>query len=165
MELDKEQIKKIIPYKEPFLFVSGVEKIDERKIFGFYQTSPNDYYFQGHFVDFKIMPGALVLEGLGQISTILLRKKIGPFHKNYHFLAYEVRGCQFLRPIFPGDRIDLVAEILAIYDIPNSKNKISRIKAKAFVENELKVEARFQIFIVDKKEFERKYVNFEPKRS
>ena len=75
MTLNKQQIKEIIPYAEPFLFVDGVEEIGENNIFGFYQTSNDDYYFKGHFVDFKIMPGVLVVEALAQLSTILLRKK------------------------------------------------------------------------------------------
>ena len=72
--LSKEEVKKIIPYDEPFLFVDGVEEISGNKIAGFYQTSKNDYYFKGHFVDFPIMPGVLVIEALGQLSTIFLEK-------------------------------------------------------------------------------------------
>ena len=156
--MDKAEIKKIIPYQEPFLFVEGVYEIKENEISGFYQTSPEDYYFKGHFVDFKIMPGVLIVEAMAQLSTILLRKKIGKDHKNYHFLAYDVRSCQFFKPIFPGDKIDLKAEVLAIYPLPESENKIARIKAQAFVGDELKSEARFSIAIINKKEFEQKYL-------
>lgn len=157
MLFDKEEIKKIIPYQEPFLFVEGVEEMTDNKISGFYQTSTEDYYFKGHFVDFKIMPGVLVVEALAQLSTILLRKKIGQDHENFHFLAYNVRSCQFFKPIFPGDKIDLEAEILAIYPIENSNTKIARVRAKAFVKNELKIESRFSVAIVEKKEFDKKY--------
>lgn len=157
MILGKEEIKKIIPYQEPFLFVDGVEEIQENTILGFFQTSKEDYYFKGHFVDFKIMPGVLVVEALAQLSTILLRKKIGEDHKNYLFLAYEVKSCQFLKPIFPGDKIELKAEILAIYPLSDNKTKIARVKTQACVDKELKVEARFSVAIVDKKEFSQKY--------
>ncbi len=156
MILNKEQIKEIIPYDEPFLFVNSVEEMTENKIAGFYQTSLEDYYFKGHFVDFKIMPGVLVVEALAQLSTILLRKKIGESHKKYHFLAYDVRSCQFYKPIFPGDKIILKADVLGIYDISNSKDKISHIKAQALAQGELKVEARFSVAIVNKKEFEKR---------
>ena len=116
--LSKEEVKKIIPYDEPFLFVDGVEEMSENKIAGFYQTSKDDYYFKGHFVNFPIMPGVLVIEALGQLSTIFLREKLGKEHKNYHFLAYDVRGVQFSQPIFPGDKIILKDVILGIYDMP-----------------------------------------------
>jgi 3-hydroxymyristoyl/3-hydroxydecanoyl-(acyl carrier protein) dehydratase len=155
--LNKEEIKKIIPYQEPFLFVDGVEEMRENTISGFYQTSKDDYYFKGHFVDFKIMPGVLVVEAMAQLSTVLLREKIGENHKNYHFLAYDVKSCQFLKPIFPGDRIDMRAEILAIYSLPDSDMKIARVKAQAFVKEDLKVEARFSVAIIKKEDFSKKY--------
>jgi len=157
MILNKEQIKEIIPYQEPFLFVDGVEAINENKISGFYQTSKEDYYFKGHFVDFKIMPGVLVVEALAQLSTILLRKKIGNNHKNFHFLAYDVRSCQFYKPIFPGDKIELVAEILGIYSLAEGENRLSKVKSQALVENDLKCEARFSVAIIKKEEFEKRY--------
>ncbi|KPJ73674.1 hypothetical protein AMJ48_00520 [Parcubacteria bacterium DG_74_1] len=156
--LGKEEIKKIIPYQEPFLFVDEVEEIGDNTISGFYQTSADNYYFKGHFVDFKIMPGVLVVEALAQLSTILLRKKIEN-HKNYHFLAYDVRSCQFLKPIFPGEKISLRTEVLGIYDIPEATTKIARVKGQALVKDDLKCEARFSVAIVDKKEFEEKNVS------
>lgn len=152
MLLNKEDIKKIIPYDDPFMFVDGVEEMGENTISGFYQTSKDDYYFKGHFKDFPIMPGVLVVEALAQLSTVLLRKKIGEDHGKYHFLAYDVRGAQFYKSIFPGDKIVLKAEVLGIYD-----KKIAHIKADSFVENELKCEARFSVAIVGKEEFEQKY--------
>jgi 3-hydroxymyristoyl/3-hydroxydecanoyl-(acyl carrier protein) dehydratase len=94
---------------------------------------------------------------MAQLSTILLRKKIGEDHKDYHFLAYDVKSVQFLKPIFPGDKIEMKAEVLGIYSIPNSETKIARVKAEAFVENDLKVEARFSVAIVKKEEFSKKY--------
>ena len=153
--ISKDEIKKIIPYQEPFLFVDGAEVMGDNNISGFYQTSKDDYYFQGHFVDFKIMPGVLVVEALAQLSTILLRKNFGDDHQNHHFLAYDVRSCQFLKPIFPGDKIKLIAEILGVYPIADSKTKIARVKARALVENELKAETRFSVAIINKKEFAR----------
>lgn len=155
MLLNKEEIKKILPYSEPFLFVDGVEKIEENKIFGFYQTSHKDYYFKGHFVDFKIMPGVLVVEALAQLCTILLRKKIEN-HKDFHFLAYNVRSAQFFKPIFPGDKILLEGNVLSIRDFENYK--IAHVLGKAFVGNELKCEIRASIVIIGKKDFEEKYV-------
>ena len=154
--LSKEEIKKIIPYQEPFLFVDEVEEIGDNTISGFYQTSADDYYFKGHFVDFKIMPGVLVVEALAQLSTILLRKKIEN-HEDYHFLAYDVKSCQFLKPIFPGEKISLKAEVLGVYDVPEATTKIARVKGQALVGDDLKCEARFSVAIVDKKEFGEKH--------
>jgi 3-hydroxyacyl-[acyl-carrier-protein] dehydratase len=174
MLLNREEIKKIIPYDDPFLFVDGVEEINENTILGFYFASKDAPFFKGHFVDFKIMPGVLIVEALAQLSSILLRKKIDPSgdfsdkfkignsHKNYHFLAYSVRGIQFFKPIFPGERIDLKAEILGLYDGPQDSliYKVSNIKGQAFVNNDLKTEARLSIAIIEKNKFEEKYARF-----
>lgn len=157
--MKKEEIKQVIPYQEPFLFVDEVLEMEENRISGVYQTSEDDYYFKGHFVDFKIMPGVLVVEALAQLSTILLRKKTGENHKNYHFLAYDVRSVQFLKPMFPGDKIILKDEILGVY--PTSKEpeatKIARVKGQALVGDDLKCETRFSVAIVNKQEFNQKY--------
>jgi len=155
--MNKKEIKKIIPYDDPFLFVDEVEEMGENFIVGYKQIKPGDYFFAGHFVDFPIMPGVLVVEALAQLSTILLRKKVGENHKNYHFLAYDVRSCQFYQPIFPGDKIKLKAEILGIYPLGEGENKITHVKSRAYVSEELKVEARFSVIIINKKEFEQKY--------
>jgi len=155
--MNKKEIKEIIPYSEPFLFLDEAEIVSENEISGSLQTKSDDYYFKGHFVDFKIMPGVLIVEAMAQLSTVLLRKKIGDNHKDYHFLAYDVRSCQFLKPIFPGDKIDFKAEILGTYPFLESKTRIAHVKAQAWVSADLKSEARFSVAIVEKKEFEKKY--------
>ena len=58
----REQIKKIIPYDDPFLWVDEVEKIEGDIIVGCKRTSPEEPFFAGHFVDFPIMPGVLIVE-------------------------------------------------------------------------------------------------------
>lgn len=153
MELNKEQIKDIIPYQEPFLFVDGVEEIGENSISSFYQTAIDDYYFKGHFVDFPIMPGVLIVEGIAQTGTILLRKKMGESHKKNHLLAYQVRSAQFYKPVFPGDKIKYQVELLGFYGF-----KIANFKGEAFVGEERKCEVRFSVVVVDKDEFKTKYV-------
>jgi 3-hydroxyacyl-[acyl-carrier-protein] dehydratase len=155
--MKKEEIKKIIPYDDPFLFVDEVEEISGNKISGFKQTNPGDYYFQGHFVDFPIMPGVLIAEALAQLSTILLRQKIGENHKDFHCLGYKIRSCHFYKPVFPGDRIKLEAEILGVYPTGENDSKIARVKAQATVDNDLKCEIRFSAAIVKKEGFKNKY--------
>jgi len=147
MILNKDQIKEIIPYDDPFLWVDEVESLEPNTIVAFKQTSPSDPYFKGHFVDFPIMPGVLVVEGIAQAGTIILRKKIGEGHKNKHLLAYQVRSALFYKPIWPGDRIKYQVEMLGFYE-----NKIANFKGEAFVNDEKKCEIRFVVAVVDKEE-------------
>lgn len=149
----KDQIKKIIPYDEPFLWVDEIENIKGKTIIGYKYTSFDDDYFKGHFVGFPVMPGVLVIEGIAQTGTVFLRKQIGWSHKNKHLLAYQVRGAYFYKPIFPGDKIKYKVELLGFYD-----SKIANFKGEAFVEDERKCEVRFSVAVVDKKEFEKNKV-------
>ncbi|XOA42725.1 MAG: nitronate monooxygenase [Candidatus Nealsonbacteria bacterium] len=152
MMLNKDQIKEIIPYAEPFLWVDEIESIEGNLIIGYKYTSLKDSYFKGHFVDFPIMPGVLVIEGIAQTATILLRKKIGKIHKQKHLLAHQVRSAFFYKPIFPGDKIRYEVELLGFYGY-----KIANFKGEAFVGDEKKCEVRFTIAVIEKKEFKEKY--------
>ncbi len=149
--MNKKEIKNIIPYDDPFLWVDGVEEIGENNITGFKQTSPDDDFFKGHFVDNPIMPGVLVIEGIAQTATILLRKRMGKEHKKKHLLAYKVRNAIFEKPIFPGDKIQYKAKLLGFYAY-----KVANFIGEAFVNGEKKCEVRFTVAVVDKKEFFKK---------
>jgi len=165
MELTKDQIKEIIPYREPFLFVDGVEEIRENTIYSFYQTSRDEDYFKGHFVDFPIMPGVLIVEGIAQSGTILLRKIMGESHKKYHLLAYQVRSAIFYKPVLPGDRISYKVQLLGFYGY-----KVANFIGEAYtcpagsrsgsfgVGEEKKCEVRFVVAIVDKEEMKEKFL-------
>jgi len=146
--LNKDQIKEIIPYKEPFLWVDEVESIEGNTIIGYKYTSIKDPYFKGHFVDLPIMPGVLVVEGVAQTGSILLRKKIGKTHKKKHLLAYQVRSAFFYKPIFPGDKIRYEVKLLGFYAY-----KIANFKGEVFVGDEKKCEVRFVVAVIDKDEF------------
>ena len=151
MLLNKDQIKKIIPYSEPFLWVDEIESIEGNTIVGYKYTFPKDPYFKGHFVDFPIMPGVLIVEGIAQTGSLLLRKKIGKDHRQKHLLAYQVRSAFFYKPVFPGDKIRYEVKLLGFYGY-----KIANFIGEAFVGDEKKCEVRFVIAIVDKNEFEEK---------
>lgn len=151
MLYSKEQIKEIIPYQDPFLWVDEIESIENDTIIGFKNTSPNDEYFKGHFVNFPIMPGVLVVEGIAQTGTLLLREKIGKDHKKKHLLAYQVRSALFYEPIWGGDRIKYKVKLLGIYNA-----KIANFLGEAFVNDNRKCEVRFSVAIIDKTEMEEK---------
>ena len=153
MEFNKEQIKEIIPYDEPFLWVDEIENIEGDTIVGYKQTFATDAYFKGHFTDFPIMPGVLVVEGIAQTGTVLLRKKIGESHKQKHLLAYQVRSAFFYKPIFPGDKIKYKVELLGFYGF-----KIANFKGEAFVGEERKCEARFSVAVLDKDELKTRFI-------
>lgn len=157
MLYNKDQIKEIIPYKEPFLWVDEIEKIEGDVIVGYKKTLSDDPYFGGHFVDFPIMPGVLVVEGIAQTGTLLLRQKMGVNHSKNHLLAYQVRGAQFLAPILPGDRIKYRVQLLGFYN-----SKIANFAGEAAVNGVLKCEVRFSVAVMDKAEMREKFLSSTP---
>jgi len=147
----KEQIKEIIPYDDPFLWVDEVEKMEENYIVGYKQTKVTDEYFKAHFVDFSLMPGVLVVEGIAQIGTILLRSKLGKENKKSHLLAYQVRSAFFYEIILPGSKIEYRVRLLGTYG-----GKIANFIGEAYVKNSKKCEVRFSVAIIDKDELKEK---------
>ncbi len=147
MLYSKEKIKELIPYGDSFLWVDEIEKIDGNTIIGHKQTNRDDDYFKSHFVDFPVMPGVLVVEGIAQTGTILLREKIGQGNNDKHLLAYQVRSALFYEIILPGDKIEYKVKMLGFYG-----EKIANFIGEAFVDGHRKCEVRFSVAVLDKSE-------------
>jgi 3-hydroxyacyl-[acyl-carrier-protein] dehydratase len=132
-----EEIKEYLPQRYPFLLVDRVVSIELGKsIVAYKNVSVNEPFFEGHFPDFPIMPGVLIIEALAQAAGVLGFKSQEKKPKDgylYYFVgADEVR---LKRPVLPGDRLMLEATILT------SKRGIYKFQCRASVDNELVGEA------------------------
>lgn len=138
--LDSEGIKEIIPHRYPFLLVDRVLEIEEgKKVKGLKNVSINEPFFAGHFPDYPVMPGVLILEALAQVGAIAVlgieenKGKIG-------FLA-GVDKCRFKRQVKPGDQLELEVEIMRM------KGPIGKGKGIARVDGEVACEAEIMFAI------------------
>ena len=149
-EINRENIKKIIPYEDPFLFVDRVLEIQKDKIIAVKDVKADEDFFKGHFVGFPIMPGALMIEGLGQVATLLARYNMDN-HEEKDVLAYKIKEVKFKCPVFPGMRIK--------YDISliGQDEREALFKGRIFSKDMLIAEALFIVAIVNKNEFRGKY--------
>src|SRR3989338_4938858 len=109
--ISRENIKKIIPYEDPFLMIDRVLSLDKKHIVAEKEVNAKEEYFKGHFKDFPIMPGALIVEGLGQSATMLVRYNLQD-HEKYDVLAYKIRNAKFFRPTFPGHKLRFEAKLI-----------------------------------------------------
>ncbi|HLR70374.1 MAG TPA: 3-hydroxyacyl-ACP dehydratase FabZ [Pseudogracilibacillus sp.] len=138
--LDVQQIKDIIPHRYPFLLVDKVLEIEEgKRVVGLKNVSANEPFFSGHFPDYPVMPGVLILESLAQVGAIAVldmeqnKGKIG-------FLA-GVDKCRFKREVKPGDQLQLEVEIIRM------RGSIGKGKGTATVNGKVACEAEIMFAI------------------
>jgi 3-hydroxyacyl-[acyl-carrier-protein] dehydratase len=110
-----EEIRSLLPQKYPFLFIDRVVELEEgKKIVCVKNVSGNEPVFVGHFPDFAIMPGVLIIEAMAQASIILFKKSLPTQQndKNTVFLLASINNARFTKPVFPGDQlfIEIIVE-------------------------------------------------------
>lgn len=148
-EIDSNAIKQIIPYDRPFLMIDKVLSLEKNKIIAIKNTTANEEFFKGHFAGFPIMPGALIIEGMGQAATLLVRYNLEN-HWEKDVLAYKIREAKFSAPTFPGDQLKY--EIVLV----GQDERGALMNAKAIVNDKVVAEAGMMLAVVDRKEFRAK---------
>jgi len=144
---DINKIQQILPQKYPFLFIDSVIDINkqEKKVACLKNVTINDYFFEGHFPDNPVMPGALIIEAMAQASIILyaaLKPGVAEKHPDYYLGKVEAK---FLKPVRVGDQ--LILEVSGEKILGNA----GIVKAQAKVLNEIVAEAQI-VFGVKPKE-------------
>src|SRR5699024_3361205 len=138
--LNSEEIKAIIPHRYPFLLVDQIiEMEDEKRIVGKKNVTINEPFFQGHFPEYPVMPGVLIVESLAQVGAIAMLQKEENKGK-LGFLA-GVDKCRFKRQVKPGDELKLEVEITRL------KGAIGKGKGRATVDGEVACEAEIMFAI------------------
>ena len=148
-EIDSNAIKQIIPYERPFLMIDRVLSLDKTKITAIKNASANEDFFKGHFAGFPIMPGALIIEGMGQAATLLLRYNLDN-HWEKEVLAYKIKEAKFSAPSFPGDQLKYEVTMLG------KDERGALMSGKAIVDEKVVAEATMMIAVVDRREFRAK---------
>jgi len=113
MELDINQIKEIIPHRYPFLLVDRILEVDEgKRAVGIKNVSANEEFFNGHFPDYPVMPGVLIVEALAQVGAVAMLIK----DENRGRLAFfaGIDNCRFKRQVRPGDQLRLEVEMTRV---------------------------------------------------
>ncbi|GGC85757.1 3-hydroxyacyl-[acyl-carrier-protein] dehydratase FabZ [Thalassobacillus devorans] len=128
------EIKEIIPHRYPFLLIDQIEEVVEgEKATGYKNVTVNEPFFEGHFPEYPVMPGVLIVEALAQVGAVAMLKKEDNQGKLAFFTGID--KCRFKRQVQPGDRLKLEVEIV------RAKGPMGKGKAKATVDGELACEA------------------------
>ncbi len=101
---DIQAIREILPHRYPFLLVDRIVEMEEERIVGIKNVTANEPFFPGHFPDFPVMPGVLIVESMAQVAGVLVLKSIPDRHSKLVLLA-SVEEAKFRRPVRPGDQL------------------------------------------------------------
>jgi 3-hydroxyacyl-[acyl-carrier-protein] dehydratase len=142
MTLDINQIKEIIPHRYPFLLIDRILEVEEGKqAVGIKNVTANEEFFNGHFPDYPVMPGVLIIEALAQVGAVALLKK----EENRGKLAFfaGIDKCRFKGQVKPGDQLRLEVEIT------RAKGAIGKGKGTASVDGKIVCETEL-MFAIEK---------------
>jgi len=139
-----KDIVSALPHRYPFLLVDRVTAVDPGKSLKAYKNvTANEQFFQGHFPGFPVMPGVLQVEALAQAAALLCYASIDMGEKKKVPLLMTMDGVKFRRPVVPGDRLDLEAEIITL------RSRLGKVKCAAFVDGQRAAEAEITAAIAE----------------
>jgi beta-hydroxyacyl-ACP dehydratase FabZ len=132
---------KILPHREPFLFVDRITHLEKGKhATGIKNVTINDYFFKGHFPGKPVMPGVIIVEAMAQVGGIMMLAPAENRGKLAFFLAANNR--KFRKIVLPGDQ--LVLDVVA----GKIKSKTGQVFAKALVDGRVVAEAELMFALV-----------------
>ena len=102
--MDNAEVRKVLPHREPFLFIDEVIKENQDSIVAKRFFSPNEDFFKGHFPDYPVMPGVIIIEAMAQMGGILVMSKLED-PQNYLTFFAKIDKVRFRNKVLPGDTI------------------------------------------------------------
>jgi 3-hydroxyacyl-[acyl-carrier-protein] dehydratase len=129
MKLSQADIKKIIPHRDPFLFIDEIIEIDEKSAVGVKYIDKDEYYFKGHFPELPVMPGVLIIESIAQVGAVILLRDPKYHGKIAYFTG--IKEAKFRRSVVPGDKLVIHCTLTKI------RGAFGFGEGKAFVNGEL----------------------------
>ena len=134
--LNKEEIKKIIPQREPFLMIDEVEEYTPgESVVAYKYINETEWYFKGHFPDNPIMPGVLIVESLAQAGAVAILSLEENKGKNALFGGID--KLRFKKQVIPGDRLKLEVKIIKRKGPIGIGEAIATVEGKIAVKGEL----------------------------
>src|SRR5690349_17555035 len=105
MVLDINDIRKILPHRPPFLLVDRILELEPRKrVVGIKNVTMNEPFFVGHFPNFPVMPGVLIVEAMAQTGGVLAMRDLPPGSETMVLFA-TIEEAKFRKPVVPGDQL------------------------------------------------------------
>jgi 3-hydroxyacyl-[acyl-carrier-protein] dehydratase len=142
MTLDIQEIMNFLPHRYPFLLLDRIIEFEPAKrAVAIKNVTINEPFFQGHFPDYPIMPGVLVVEAMAQAGAIIMMHEI-PDRDTKLVVFTGIERAKFRRSVVPGDQLRLEVEVLSM------KSRAGRIEGKAYVDGKLACQATLTCMVV-----------------
>jgi beta-hydroxyacyl-ACP dehydratase FabZ len=141
--LDVQAIREILPHRYPMLLVDAIVELEPERIVGIKNVTVNEPFFAGHFPDFPVMPGVLILEAMAQVAGVLVLKSI-PDRKSKLVLLASVEQAKFRRPVFPGHQLRIEMKVT------RRKASVAKMHGQATVDGVLMAEAELMCKLADR---------------
>src|SRR3982751_3653731 len=139
------EIRAILPHRYPFLLVDRIIEMEADRIVGIKQITANEPHFMGHFPEFPVMPGVLIVEAMAQCAGVLVLKSIED-RANKLVLLVAIENARFRRPVVPGDTLRMEMKIL------KRKASVAKMSGVATVDGVVVAEAEVMCKLADKEE-------------
>ncbi len=146
-KLNKDQIKSLLPHREPMLLIDELINIEKLKsATAIVNVTKESFFVQGHFPGEPVMPGVLIVEAFGQAAAALTAAGIDKStYDNKLVFLMTVDKARFRNPVIPDCRLELNIEAV------RSHGKVWKYKGEAFVDGKKMADAQWAATIVDRK--------------
>jgi len=141
---DVARLLKLLPHRYPFLLVDRIIDMDrDNSAIGVKNVTINEPFFQGHFPDFPVMPGVLLIEGMAQTAGALCVASLGNDYEPQLVYFMSIDRAKFRRPVTPGDTVHY-----HVHKIRN-RGRVWRFRAEAKVGGNSVAEGEISAMIVE----------------
>ena len=145
LTLDVETLKRLIPHRYPFLMIDRLTDVRPAEgAVGWKAVTANEPHFMGHFPNYAVMPGVLIVEAMAQAAGALVVHTLGFYDKRKSVYFLTIDRARFRKPVHPGDMLRLPVKV------QRKRGPVWRFEGKAFVGENLCAEAEFSAMILDR---------------
>ncbi len=143
LPLGPKEIRDLIPHRYPFLLVDRIEELEPGvRVAGIKNVTQNEPFFQGHFPDYPVMPGVLIVEAMAQVGAVGVMAN--EEYRGKLALFAGIDGVRFRRQVVPGDVLRMEVEISRL------RGRVGRGKGRAEVNGQIACEGELMFAFAEK---------------
>ena len=143
--LDINEIQAILPHRYPFLLVDRIIEMEPDRVVGIKNVTYNEPFFTGHFPDFPVMPGVLIVEAMAQTAGVQVLSSMPDRHSKLVLLV-AIESARFRRPVRPGDTLRMEMAVI------KRKSSVAKFAGKATVDGQVVAEVEVMCKLENKEQ-------------